>query len=63
MDSSRHELPQSHEGVRGEGGGVLIVGGCGVVGDPFLEEHVLSGGPKGLVGSLHEFWGGNVRPG
>jgi len=63
MDPSCHKLPEPHKGVRGEGRGVLIVRGCRVFGDPILEEQVFCAGPKGLVGSLHEFWWGNVRPG
>ena len=49
--------------MSGEGGGLLVVRGCRVIGDPVLGEHVLSRGAKGLVGSLYESCRGNVRPG
>ena len=45
VDSPRHELSQAHEGVGGEGGGVVVVRGCGVIFDPVLEKHVPSSGP------------------
>ena len=45
MDSSCHKLPQAHEGVGGEGGGVVVVGRCGVFFGPILEEHEPSSGP------------------
>jgi len=63
MYSPRHELPQPHEGVWGEGAGVVVVRGCGVVGGPVLEEHGPSAGREGLVGSSPELLGGNVRSG
>jgi len=56
MDSSRHKLLQPHKGVLGEGGGVFVVRGRGIVGDPVLNEHVPSAGPEGLVGLSHEVW-------
>ena len=49
--------------MRGEGGGVVVVGGCGGVVGPVWEEHVPSAASKGLVGLSHELWGGYVRPG
>jgi len=63
MDSPRHKLPQPHEGMSGEGGGVFVVRGHGVVSDPVMNEHVPSAGPEGLVGFFHEIWRGNVRSG
>jgi len=57
-DSPCHELPQPHEGVWGEGGGVFVVQGCWGVDGPVLEEHVPSAGSEGLVGLSHEFLGG-----
>jgi len=36
VDSPRHNLSQAHEGMGGEGGGVVVVGRCGVVSDPVL---------------------------
>ena len=54
MDSSCYKLTQPHKGVWGKGGGVLLVRGCRVVGDPVLDEHVPSTGPEGLVGFSHE---------
>ena len=63
MDSYCHELPQTHEGVWGEGRGVLVVRGCGGIGGPIMEEHAPSAGLKGLVGVSHEFWGGMSVPG
>jgi len=32
----------AHKGVRGEGGRILVVRGCGGIGGPVLEEHVAS---------------------
>jgi len=49
--------------VRGEEGRVFVVEGRGGVGSPVLEEHVPRAGSKCLVGSFHEFWGGDIRPG
>jgi len=37
-----------------------VVGGCGVIGGPILEERVFAAGPKGLVRSFHEVGGGYV---
>ena len=45
MDSSCHKLPQAHKGMGGEGGGVVVVAGCGVFFGPVLEEHEPSSGP------------------
>jgi len=45
VDPSRYELSQAHEGVGGERGGVIVVGGCGVLFGPVLEKHVPSSGP------------------
>ena len=39
---------------------MLVVWGRGRISGPVLEEHVPSAGPEGLVGSSHEFGGGNV---
>jgi len=61
VDPSCHKLPQSHKGVRGEGGGVFVVRGRGVVGSPVLDEHVPSAGPEGQVGLSHEVRWRNVR--
>ena len=36
VDSPCHKLSQAHKGVGGEGGGVVVVRGCGVVFDPVL---------------------------
>ena len=63
MDSPCHKLPQRHEGVWGEGGGVFVVRGWQVISGPVLEEHVPGAGPEGLVGSSHGSGGGNVRSG
>jgi len=63
VDSSRHELAQPHKGVWGTGGGVIVVRGCRIVGDPVLDGHVLSASPEGLVGFSHEIRGGDVCPG
>ena len=63
MDSSRHKLAQPHKGGWGKGGGVFVVRGRGIVGDPVLDEHVPSAGPEGLVGFSHEIWRGNVCSG
>ena len=38
VDPPHYELPQSHEGVWGEAGGVGVVGGSGVFSRLFLEE-------------------------
>jgi len=54
VDSPCHELSKTHEGVWGKGGGVVVVGGCGGVDGPILEEHVPSSDSKYLVGSFHE---------
>jgi len=45
VDSSRHEFTQAHEGVGVEGGGVVVIRGCGVLFGPVLEEHSPSPGP------------------
>ena len=45
MDSSCHKLPQAHEGVGGEGGGVVGVWRSGVFFRSILEKHVPSPGP------------------
>jgi len=63
MDSSRHKLSQPHKGVWGDGGGVFVVRGRGIVSDPILEEHVPSAGLEGLVGFSLEIWWGNVLSG
>jgi len=63
MDCSRQKLTQPHKGVWGKGGGVFVVWGRGVVGDPVLDEHVPSMGPEGLVGFSHEVWWGDVCSG
>jgi len=44
VDPPRHKLSQAHEGVGGEGGGVVIVRRCWVFFGPFLEEHAPSSG-------------------
>jgi len=44
MDSPCHKLPQAHKGMGGEGGGVVVVRGCGVFIGPVLEEHEPSSG-------------------
>ena len=61
MNPPRHKLPQSHKGVWGEGGGVFVIWGRGVVGGPVLEEHFPNAGSEGPVGSSQELWWGNVR--
>jgi len=61
MDSSCHKLPQPHEGMGGEGGGVVVVRRCGVFFGPILEEPKPSSGSSGQVGFLQEVWRGNVR--
>jgi len=61
MDSSHHKLSQPHKGVWGEGGGVFVVRGRRIVGDPVLDDHVPSAGPEGLVGFSHKICWGNVR--
>jgi len=61
MDSAGHKLRQPHKGVWGEGGGVFVVRGGGIVGAPVLDEHVPSAGPQGLVGFSHEIRRGNIR--
>jgi len=53
VDSPCHELSEAHEGVWGKVGGVVVVGGCGGVDGPILEEHVPSSGSQRLVGSFH----------
>ena len=58
-----HKPPQAHHGVRGEGGGVLVVWGSGRVGAPVSQRHVPSPVPKGPVGFSHEFGRGNFVPG
>jgi len=63
MDSPRHKLTQPHKGVWGKGGGLFVVWGRRIVGDPVLDGHVPSAGPEGLVGFSHEVWGGNFRSG
>jgi len=63
MDSPRHRLPQPHKGVWGEGGGIFVVRGRGVVGGPVLDEHVPTAGPESLIGFSHEIWRVNVRSG
>ena len=63
MDSPCYELPWTHNGVWGEGRGVLVVGGRGVVGDLFQEECVPSPGAQCLVGPLPEFGGRDICPG
>ena len=60
VDPTCHELPQAHEGLWGEGGGVLVVWGSGRIGGLVLEEHVPSAGPEGLVGLFHELGGRDV---
>jgi len=62
VDPSRHELTQAHEGVGGEGRGVLVVGRSGVFFGPVLEEHVPSSGSQRLVGLSHEVRRGDVCP-
>ena len=61
VDSSCHKLPQTQERVRGEGGGIVVVWGSGLVGGPVLEEHVPSVVLKGLVGFSHKLGGGGFR--
>ena len=63
VDPPSQELPQAHESVRGEGGGILVVWGCGCILGPVLEEHVPSAGQEGLVGFFHGLAGGYVRSG
>jgi len=60
MDSSCHKLPQAHEGVRGKGGGILVVWGSGCIGCPVLEKHVHNAVPGGPVSFSHEFEGGDL---
>jgi len=62
VDSSRNKLAQRDKGVWGKGGGVLIVQGRRIVGDPVLDEHVPSASPEGLVGFSHEIRWGDVCP-
>ena len=61
MDSPCHKLSKPHEGVRGEGGGVIVVRWGGVFGGPFLEKHVPGTGSQRSVGLLHEVWWWDVR--
>jgi len=63
VDSSPHKFTQPHKGVWGKGGGVFVVRGRGIVGDPVLDEHVSSAGPEGLVGVSHEVWRGDFCSG
>jgi len=63
VDSPCHKLPLPHKGVLGEGGGVFVVLGRRVVGDPVLDDHVPSAGLESLLGFYHEIWRGSVRSG
>ena len=44
VDSPCHKFSQAHEGMGGEGGGVVVVRGRGVFLGPVLVEHVPSPG-------------------
>ena len=57
VDPSCHKVPQAHEGMRREGGGIVVVWGSGYVGGPILEKHVPNAVSKGTVGFPHEFGG------
>ena len=61
LDPPCQKLLQPHKAVWGEGGGVFVVRGCGIVGSQVLDEHVPSVGPEGLVGPPHEVWWRNIR--
>jgi len=62
VDFSHYELPWTHEGVEGVGGGVLVVRGRGGIGGPVLEEHLPSSRSQRLVGFSHEIRWGNICP-
>ena len=57
VDPPSHELPQAHERMRGEGGGVLVVWGCGCIGGTVLAEHVFEHGSGGPGKSFSYVWG------
>jgi len=62
MDPSCHKPSWTHERMRGEGGGIVVVWGSGRIGSPVLQEHVPSTVSQGLLGFSHELGRGFLSP-